>query len=101
MTARPPRPPVTDGTGWHAAAACRDHDPEAWFPHDKSGASDYDRWAFARAVCATCPVTVACLDAALAEEPVYAKRYGMRGGMRGGLTPEQRARIARRDREAS
>ncbi|WP_206442567.1 WhiB family transcriptional regulator [Streptomyces boncukensis] len=64
---------------WHHAAACRDHDPEIWFPSDGDAA---DR---ARAICAACPVKAPCLQLALLVEGNTARdsRYGIFAGLTG------------------
>ena len=66
---------------WRAAAACRDTDPEVFFPTAEAGPVFEAQVAVAKAVCAQCPVRAACLDEALARIP-----YGIAGG----LTPEER-----------
>jgi WhiB family redox-sensing transcriptional regulator len=48
---------------WVALAACRDRNPEIFFP-----AKAEDEWQ-ARAICAGCPVVEACLADALAQQP--------------------------------
>ena len=47
---------------WMARAACRGHDPNLWFPQ-KAGANH--NTPKAKAICATCPVSDACLQYAL------------------------------------
>ena len=57
---------------WHDRAACRDeNDPAAWFPHS----TEYETAAYAKAICATCPVRGECLDAGITEE------FGIWGGL--------------------
>ncbi|MFB7171106.1 WhiB family transcriptional regulator [Streptomyces sp. NPDC056254] len=46
----------------------------------------------ARAICASCPVNLRCLDEALREEGTAAPSY--RSDIRGGLTPHQRAALS-------
>lgn len=55
----------------HDDAACRGVDPSLFFPDDEAGS------ARAKAVCAVCPVSVACLDHAIA----HGENHGVWGGM--------------------
>ena len=71
---------------WQAYAACVGHPTRLFFPENV--AADSARVARAKAVCATCPVTSQCLDAAYAND----ERFGVWGG----LDPAERG--ARRDR---
>jgi hypothetical protein len=66
---------------WRAAAACRDTDPEVFFPTAETGPVFEAQVAVAKAVCAQCLVRSQCLDEALARIP---------HGIAGGLTPEER-----------
>lgn len=50
---------------WHDQAACRNHDPEIFFPIGETGPA-LQQLADAKAVCATCPVRRPCLLAAFA-----------------------------------
>jgi len=53
--------------GWMRDAACRDHDPDMWFPEDEPDPRRRDRIrARARDICLTCPVALACRDHASA-----------------------------------
>ncbi|MEV0623876.1 WhiB family transcriptional regulator [Nonomuraea sp. NPDC050404] len=64
-----------------ARAACRDADPELFFPitwDDRPGRADDE----ARSICRACPVRPACLD--------WAVRTGEPDGMWGGTTPAER-----------
>lgn len=69
------------GTEWTDQAACRDHDPELFFPVSETGpgARQAER---AKAVCATCPVRQQCLD--------FAVSNGLGHGIFGGMTPSER-----------
>ena len=49
---------------WRAKAACRDKDPELFFPVGNTGAA-YQQIEEAKAVCRTCKVIDACLKCAL------------------------------------
>lgn len=73
---------------WTARAACRDLDPNLFFPRvgDEMKAVDYAPEA--RAACAGCPVAAECL--------MYALNNAERYGLWGGKTPLQRRSIRRR-----
>lgn len=66
---------------WRFRAACREVDPELFFPPPAAGPSYDAQVAKAKAVCAGCPVRAECLDEALRRIP---------DGICGGLTPEER-----------
>ena len=72
------------GRGWRDRAACRDVDPETFFPTSETGPAHDAQVAAAKAVCAGCPVVAACLAEALARIP-----YGIAGG----LTEHERRRL--------
>ncbi|MGV0738202.1 WhiB family transcriptional regulator [Mycobacterium syngnathidarum] len=57
---------------WQARAACRDEDPELFFPDP----SDERTRARAQIICATCPVRRPCLNAANAAH----EKWGIWGG---------------------
>ena len=65
---------------WRAKAACRDKDPELFFPVGNTGA--------AKAVCRTCKVIDACLKCALDTNQDY--------GVWGGLSEDERRALKRR-----
>jgi Transcription factor WhiB len=69
---------------WRERAACRGRDPTWWF------GSPFEQ-AVALRVCASCPVRIECLYAALVEEDGL--RAAERFGVRGGMVPDQRARM--------
>lgn len=71
---------------WMAGAACREHDPDLWFP--VAGMHN----AVAQAICDSCPVRERCAD--------YAEDMREQHGVWGGLNVEQRRQRARQ-REAS
>jgi WhiB family redox-sensing transcriptional regulator len=71
---------------WMAAARCRDSDPDLFFP--TRGGPDVT--AYAKAVCATCPVRTECLEYAV----VHEERYGVWGG----LSPKERRPLVRERR---
>lgn len=88
--ADPEPEPVAVGT----TPACVGHEPEIWFAADgRSTVASPEAWAPAAAICATCPVTAACLAAAMDAEGQNgaANRHGMWGG----LTPDERAALAK------
>lgn len=57
---------------WRTRAACRDHDPDLWFP---SESDDHTRQA-AQAICAACPVRYECTT--------YATTHHINDGIWGG-----------------
>jgi len=71
---------------WRSLAACRDSDPELFFP--AVGDQDIGRIAAAKAVCATCPVREECLT--------YAVELNQSEGIWGGHTPTERRSFRRR-----
>lgn len=71
-----------------ADAPCRE-DPESWYPHD----SDTAGIEAAKAVCRTCPLVDACLEAALDRKEQH--------GIWGGTDPAERDRMLRRKRQPS
>lgn len=78
---------TTPRRSWRSGAACRDVDPELFFPVGESGAVHDRQVGEAKAVCGGCPVRLECLDEALARIPE---------GIAGGLTAAERRRFSRR-----
>jgi hypothetical protein len=79
--------PAADRSDWRSGAACRDLDPDTFFPQAHSG----PEVARAKAVCAGCPVRRRCLDEALRRIPE---------GIAGGLTAaERRTRLRTRPQQ--
>ena len=77
---------------WRDHAACRGMTTSMFYP----AAHDMAAVVAAKAVCARCPVTRECLDAAMA-----VAAYDDRWGVFGGLSAKQRQRLrGRRFREA-
>ena len=74
---------------WRDDAACRDADPELFFP-DGDIRSARAQVKTAKLICRGCPVSAACLNWALAS--------GQQAGIWGGLTEDDRKRLARRGR---
>ena len=58
---------------WRDLAACRDADPDLFFPPDEpeDDIAQEIREQAARAICVCCPVTGPCLDLALATSDVW------------------------------
>ena len=77
------------GPGWRADAACRDVDPELFFP-EGNARSARAQVRTAKLICRGCPVGVTCLSWALAT--------GQEAGIWGGLTEDERHRMHRRSR---
>ncbi|WP_311202682.1 WhiB family transcriptional regulator [Actinophytocola gossypii] len=76
---------------WRQDAACRDDDPELFFPISEVGPGARQT-AQAKAVCARCPVRTQCLE--------YALDNGLSHGIFGGMTESDRRTLARRTRAA-
>ena len=68
---------------WRTDGMCAEVDPDLWFPEVGQNA----KWA--KRICAGCPVTGECLDAALARD----ERFGIWGGL------SERERDELRDRQ--
>lgn len=80
---------MIDYDDWRQRAACRDQDPELFFPVSETGPGARQAEQ-ARAVCAHCPVRAQCLD--------YALDGGLHHGIFGGTTATERAALRRRGR---
>ncbi|GAB3493447.1 WhiB family transcriptional regulator [Amycolatopsis cihanbeyliensis] len=78
-------------TDWRHRAACRDEDPELFFPVSDVGPAAAQA-AQAKAVCARCPVRALCLR--------YALDNGLDYGIYGGTTERERRDLVRRARRA-
>lgn len=76
---------------WRELAACRDADPDLFFPTVGVSARIV---AKAKTICAGCPVIEECLDYALTTP-------GTQYGIWGGLTERERRQVKRRRRVAS
>ncbi|NIJ13789.1 WhiB family redox-sensing transcriptional regulator [Saccharomonospora amisosensis] len=78
-----------DKYDWRHRAACRDEDPELFFPVSDvgPGAVQTER---AKAVCASCPVRARCLE--------YALENGLDYGIFGGMTERERRELTREHR---
>lgn len=76
---------------WRHEAACRDEDPELFFPIGTTGPA-YDQTEMAKAVCRRCPVVDACLQ--------WAMETGQDAGVWGGLSEDERRALKRRTARA-
>ncbi|MPZ80462.1 MAG: WhiB family transcriptional regulator [Actinophytocola sp.] len=76
---------------WRHHAACRDEDPELFFPVSDIGPGAR-QVAEAKAVCARCPVRAQCLD--------YAMTNLLTDGIFGGTTETERRELSRRSHAA-
>ena len=74
---------------WRDQAACRDADPELFFPDDNTR-SARAQVKTAKLICRGCPVSTTCLSWALAS--------GQEAGIWGGLTEDERRMLHRRGR---
>ena len=78
--------PACDRPDWREEAACRDTDPELFFPDDDFRSARV-QVKMAKLICRGCPVSATCLNWALAS--------GQEAGIWGGLTEEERRRLHR------
>jgi WhiB family redox-sensing transcriptional regulator len=69
---------------WRSVAACRDTDPDLFFPVGTTGAA-LDQIAAATAVCRSCDAQTACLEFALATN--------QESGIWGGTSEEERRKL--------
>lgn len=74
---------------WRHRAACRDEDPELFFPVGTTGPA-LVQTADAKAVCARCPVAAECLT--------WALETGQDAGVWGGMSEDERRALRRRPR---
>lgn len=79
--------PPPEQRDWRRAAACRDQDPELFFPTHGDGEAFKAQVRKAKRVCAGCPVWRQCLREALVRIPE---------GVAGGLTKRERKALMRR-----
>lgn len=83
--------PNADLWDWQLRGACRDAEPSLFFhPEGERGSSRLRRDLAAKAVCATCPVIVACARHALRVREPY--------GVWGGLTEDEREAVLQQER---
>ena len=76
---------------WMANAACRDTDPDLFFPNGTTGLAA-DQIENAKAICRGCIAQLACLE--------YALNTREENGIWGGTTEEERRKILRSRRSA-
>jgi WhiB family transcriptional regulator, redox-sensing transcriptional regulator len=74
---------------WRYSAACRDSDPELFFPVSEIGPGARQAEQ-AKAICAGCPVRERCL--------AFAVDSGLDHGVFGGTTERERRELVRRSR---
>lgn len=55
---------------WWERAVCRDRDP-AIFTSPRDGGQGFDNYAYARELCASCPVRTQCLGDAIEKRPTW------------------------------
>jgi WhiB family redox-sensing transcriptional regulator len=86
---RPTTQPTSEpyATDWRQRAACREKDPELFFPIGTSGPA-IDQANEAKTVCMRCMVRPDCLD--------WALTTGQDAGVWGGLTEDERRKLRRR-----
>ncbi len=80
-----------EATDWRHRAACRDEDPELFFPVSDVGPGARQAQQ-AKSVCARCPVQTECLN--------YAVDNGLHEGIFGGTTERERRHLTRSNRNA-
>lgn len=76
---------------WRQYAACRDTNPDLFFPVGTTGPA-IEQIAAAKAICAECPAREECLQ--------YALETNQDSGIWGGTSEEER-RVIRRQRQAA
>ncbi|MET8682055.1 WhiB family transcriptional regulator [Streptomyces sp. NPDC004647] len=76
---------------WRQSAACRNEDPELFFPIGTSGPAILQEQE-AKTVCERCPVTEQCLE--------WALENNQDSGVWGGLDENERRTIRRRNAKA-
>ncbi|MEO6122017.1 MAG: WhiB family transcriptional regulator [Acidimicrobiales bacterium] len=75
-----------DRREWRVEAACRDLDPDLFFPVGSTGAA-LDEIASATALCRSCPVREQCLD--------FAMKTNQESGIWGGTSEDERRGLRR------
>ncbi len=73
-----------DDSGWRDSAACRDTDPNLFFPAGTTGVAVEEIEA-AKALCQTCPVREQCLE--------FAMVANQEAGIWGGMSEEERRKM--------
>lgn len=82
----PPRPAPSGSTDWRDLAACRDRDPELFFPIGNAGPT-LRQVAQAKQICAGCTVRAPCLE--------WALDSGQEAGVWGGTSEDERHALRR------
>ena len=72
---------MTVDTNWRDEGACRDADPDLFFPFGGTGPALL-QMEMAKRLCRVCPVQIQCL--------AWALEIGIADGIWGGTTPEER-----------
>lgn len=72
---------MTAKVDWHKDVACRDADPELFFPIGTTGAA-LRQEEEAKRICRNCPVQIQCMT--------WALETGVTDGVWGGTTPDER-----------
>lgn len=80
-----------DAAGWRDRAACRDSDPDLFFPAGSTGPA-LEEIRAAKALCATCPVQDQCL--------AFALETNQDAGIWGGLSEDERRERRRKVAQA-
>jgi WhiB family transcriptional regulator, redox-sensing transcriptional regulator len=75
---------AAENDGWRLQAACRDTDPDLFFPVGTTGPA-LDQIATARAVCDACPVQEPCLE--------FALMTNQDSGIWGGTSEDERRKL--------
>ncbi|MDQ2729611.1 MAG: WhiB family transcriptional regulator [Actinomycetota bacterium] len=91
-SATPWAKPRYDKNTWRRAAACRDEDPQLFFPVGSTGMAA-DQIQQAKTVCAACPVRSPCLTFALTSNQEF--------GVWGGCDEDERRLLRRQWRAAA
>jgi WhiB family redox-sensing transcriptional regulator len=79
--------PISAEQPWLVFGACRDADPNLFFPSNREETEQ------ALSICASCPVRPECLD--------YALEAGERFGIWGGLTEKRRRKLVLQARRSA
>jgi WhiB family redox-sensing transcriptional regulator len=73
-----------DVSAWRGRSACRDSDPDIFFPIGSSGPA-VEQIETARRICAACPVGTECIE--------FALETNQEAGIWGGTTEDERRRL--------
>ena len=78
---------MVDSLDWRSRAACRDKDPELFFPVGNTGTA-FQQITEAKSVCTACEVADSCLKCAINTNQDY--------GVWGGMSEDERRALKRR-----